>query len=344
MKILKQDRKTGETKVLVQTPDDLWHVFNLVETGDLVLATSFRREERIRDKLRPERMGKKRMKIGLRVEKVEFHEFTDRLRIHGLIEQAPQDLGEHHAFNFKIRDNLSIVKEWKDHHLTRLNDAVESTHEPLITFLAIDDESALLAQLHQYGVEEIAEIRSSGMGKMYPTKGGREAYFDEVLAKLKSMDLGEALVVLGPGFEKEAMTERIRDKMPEIAPKLNMFPTSHSGMLGIQEGLKGGMASEILEESRVGMETKLVEDLLSEISKEGKYAYGQDEVGNAIQRGAVETLLVTNKMIRNTEIENFLKEVERAKGKVVIVSSQHEAGRKLTSLGGLGAILRYKIQ
>jgi protein pelota len=344
MKILKRDKKTGETKLLMQTPDDLWHVYNLVEAGDLVYATSFRREEKIHDKLRPERMGKKKMRIGLRVENAEFHEFTDRLRIHGLIEHAPQDLGEHHTFNFKVRDNLSIVKEWKDHHLTRLNDAVEATHEPLITFLAIDDESALLAQLHQYGVEEMAEIRSSGTGKMYPTKGGRDAYFDEILAKLKSVDLGEALIVLGPGFEKESMCDRIRDKMPDIAPMLNMFPTSHSGMLGIQEGLKGGMASEILEESRVGMETRLVEQLLSEISKEGKYAYGLEEVRQATEKGAVETLMVTNKMIRNKDIEAVLKDVEKAQGKVVIVSSKHEAGRKLTSLGGIGAILRYKIQ
>jgi protein pelota len=344
MKILKQDRKTGETKLLMQTPDDLWHVYNLVEAGDLVFATSFRREERIRDKLRPERMGKKKMRIGLRVEKSEFHEFTDRLGIHGVIEQAPQDLGEHHTFNFKVMDNLSIVKEWKDHHMTRLNDAVQATHEPVITFVAIDDESTLLAQLHQYGVEELAEIRSSGMGKMYPTKGGRDAYFDEIVAKLRSMELGDALIILGPGFEKEALTDRVREKLPEVAAKLNMFPTSHSGMLGIQEGLKGGMASEILEQSRVGMETKLVEQLLSEISKEGKYAYGLDEVRIATGKGAVEKLLVTNKMIRNKDIEVVLKDVETAQGKVVIVSAEHEAGRKLTSLGGLGALLRYKIQ
>jgi len=314
MKILNRDKKTGEIKLLMQTPDDLWHVYNLVEPGDMVVATSFRREERIHDKLRPERMGKKKMRIGLRAEKVEFHDFTDRLRIHGVIERAPQDLGEHHTFNLKVRDTLSIVKEWKDHHLTRLNDAVEATHEPLITLLAIDDESALLAQLHQYGIEEIAEIRSSGTGKMYPTKGGREAYLDDIMAKLKSMELGEALIVLGPGFEKDALNQLIKDKMPEIVPRLNLFPTSHSGMLGIQEALKGGMASEILEKSRVGIETKLVEQLLSEISKEGKYAYGLDEVRSAIARGAVETLLVTNKMIREEGVEGLLKEVESARG------------------------------
>ncbi len=344
MKILSMDRKTGEAKLLLQTPDDLWHVYNLVEPGDTVIATSFRREEKIMDKLRPERMGKKKTRIALRAEKSEFHEFTDRLRIQGVIVEAPQDLGEHHTFNFKVRDTLSIVKDWKEHHLTRLNDAVDATHEPLITFLSIDDETALLAQLHQYGIEELAEIRSSGTGKMYPTKGGREEYFAEIVSKLKSMDLGEALIVLGPGFEKEAIVQVIRDKLPDVASKTSLFPTSHCGMLGIQEALKGGMASEILEESRVGMETKLVEQLLTEISTEGNYAYGPDEVRSATERGAVETLLVTNKMLRDTDVEELLKNVERARGKVVIVSAGHEAGKKLDSLGGLGALLRYKVR
>lgn len=344
MKILNKNMKTGEIKLLIQTADDLWHMYNLVEPGDLVFATSFRREEKIHDKLRPERMGKKKMRIGLRTEKVEFHDFSDRLRIHGVIEHAPQDLGEHHTFNLTVKDSLSIIKEWKDHQLGRIKDAVEATHEPLITFVAVDDEAALFAQLHQYGIEEIAEIRSSGTGKMYPQKGAREDFLDEVIGKMRSMDLGEALILLGPGFDKDALFERIKDRYPEIVPQTNLFPTSHSGMLGIQEGLKGGIASEILEKSRVGMETQLVEELLSEISTEGKYAYGVDEVRNATESGAVQTLLVTNEMIRKQEIEGLLKDVEKARGKIVVVSSKHEAGRKLKSLGGLGALLRYKIQ
>lgn len=343
MKILNRNEKTGEIKLLIQTPDDLWHIFNLVEPGDLVFATSYRREEMVRDKLRPERMEKKKMRIGLRTEKVEFHDFSDRLRIHGVIEQAPQDLGEHHTFNLTIKDNLSVIKKWKEHQLDRIAEAVKATHEPLITFLAIDDEAALIAQLHQYGIEEIAEMRSPRVGKMYPQKTAEEDFFDEVIAKFKSMDVGEALILLGPGFDKDALYQRVKEKMPEIASLTNLFPTSHSGMLGVQEALKGGIASEILEKSRVVMETKLVEQLLSEISMEGKYAYGLDQVRDATARGAVQTLLVTNEMIRQEEIESLLKEVENASGNIVVVSSKHEGGRKLKSLGGLGAILRYKV-
>ncbi|MFA5313266.1 MAG: hypothetical protein WC375_08150 [Methanomassiliicoccales archaeon] len=35
--------------------------------------------------------------------------------------------------------------------------------------------------------------------------------------------------------------------------------------------------------------------------------------------------------------------VDVARGKVVVVSEQHEGGRKLESLGGMAALLRYRV-
>jgi len=38
-----------------------------------------------------------------------------------------------------------------------------------------------------------------------------------------------------------------------------------------------------------------------------------------------------------------MKQVDHAKGKVWIVSTEHEGGKRLEGLGGIGAILRYKM-
>jgi protein pelota len=43
------------------------------------------------------------------------------------------------------------------------------------------------------------------------------------------------------------------------------------------------------------------------------------------------------------EIEKLIDAVESAKGDVHIISSEHEAGSKLSGLGGIAALLRYKI-
>ena len=46
---------------------------------------------------------------------------------------------------------------------------------------------------------------------------------------------------------------------------------------------------------------------------------------------------------KGEEIDYIMRSVDNAKGDVVIVSSEHEAGKKLDGLGGIAGILRYKM-
>ena len=61
-------------------------------------------------------------------------------------------------------------------------------------------------------------------------------------------------------------------------------------------------------------------------------------------------MLVTDKLIQQlradnkfAELDRLMKSVDKAKGKVWIISTEHEGGKKLQGLGGIGAILRYKM-
>ncbi|HYS71628.1 MAG TPA: mRNA surveillance protein Pelota, partial [Thermoplasmata archaeon] len=76
MRVLKKDLKEGEIKLRLESLDDVWHLHNLVQPGDLIRAVTFRREEAVADKIRPERMEKRRLHLGIRVEEVEFHAFS----------------------------------------------------------------------------------------------------------------------------------------------------------------------------------------------------------------------------------------------------------------------------
>src|SRR5439155_1600993 len=119
------------------------------------------------------------------------------------------------------------------HELRRIEEAVAAGHKPPVAFLYLDDEEALLAQLRQYGVRELATIRAPGHGKMFPSGDGRFAYFDEILAKLRAMELGEALVLVGPGFTRDAFLEYLRAREPALASKVHTHGTAHPGMQGI---------------------------------------------------------------------------------------------------------------
>ncbi|MEW5937468.1 MAG: mRNA surveillance protein pelota [Candidatus Thermoplasmatota archaeon] len=344
MKLLQFDRKHGKARLLTHTMDDLWHLYNLVMPGDLVHAMTYRREERQSDKLRPERGEKKRMRLGLRVQHVEFHEFGERLRIAGVIEEGPQDLGAHHTLNLEPGDVIEITKSWREVEIQRIREAEEQTAQPVLCFIALDDEEAVLALMRQYGVQEVARIQSQRSGKDYPhQKDMRDAYMEEVLEKLRQIERGEeAIIVLGPGFAKEEFHTYVRAHEPEMGERLHVLSTGQSGMQGVHEVLRSGLGAEILAESRVAQETSMVERLMEEISRDGLAAYGPEAVRQALGAGAVETLLATDKVLRSSSADEMLRLAEETRAKVIFVSTVHEAGKRLEALGGWGALLRYR--
>jgi len=344
MRILHQDTRTNEIKLMPETLDDLWHLHNLIDEEDLIYATTFRRKDEKPDKLRPERTEKVRMRLGIRVKKVEFHESDDLLRVLGVIEDGPQDLGDHHTLVVSTGEAITIIKpEWKPQHFDRIKRAIESSEQPSIFFVAVEDTDAVIAASRQYGLKEHATITRSSSGKMYETKDNEPEFLDEIVGKLAGMMHGEPLILLGPGFTKEALSKRIREKAPELAATMSVHHTGQAGMAGISELMKSGVGGKTLEQSRVAKETRLMEELFAEIGKNGLFSYGDDSVKAAADAGAIRTLLVLDKKLRTPAIDQLLLKVEAAKGEFVIVSSLHEAGRRLGSLGGVAAILRYKM-
>ncbi|OGS41662.1 MAG: mRNA surveillance protein pelota [Euryarchaeota archaeon RBG_16_62_10] len=344
MKVLHQDARNNEIKLFPETLDDLWHLYNLVDEKDLVFATAYRRTEEKPDKLRPERTDKVRMRLGIRVGKVEFHESQDVLRILGAIEQGPQDIGEHHTLMVSPGEAITIVKpEWGPKHFDRIKRAIASSEKPSVFFVAIEDTDAVIAAAREYGIKEHATITRNPQGKMYESKPNEEEFLDEVVEKLGQVVHAEPLIVLGPGFVKEALAARIRTKLPEVAKHISVQHTGQAGMAGIHELMKSGVGGKVLEDSRVAHETRLMEQLFGEIGKNGLFAYGDAAVLAAAGSGAISTLLVLDTKVRSSAVDRLLRTVEDAKGEFVIVSSLHEAGRRLESLGGVAAILRYKM-
>ncbi|MCK5559253.1 MAG: mRNA surveillance protein pelota [Thermoplasmata archaeon] len=353
MRILKQDLKKGEIKLLVDNLNDLWYLYNLIQEDDLVFGITFRRDEKQSDKLRPDGAEKKKIRLGLRVNNVEFHEFSDRLRVHGVIESFSKgdiSLGSHHTLNFVTGDNLTIVKEpgWAVHQLDQLQEAVKATKIPVITLLALEDDNATLAVLYQYGVQHVATIPAHISGKQYESsksaKNEKSQYFGEILSQLKQLKREESpLVIIGPGFTKNELMKFAEDKEPGLVKNCKVYNTGQAGMTGIQEVLKSSIIKNVIQDLRVVHETEQVERLFGEISKNGLFVYGPNEVEDALKRGAVETLLLTDIVVRTKQADVIL-ELARATGsKPMIISTVHEAGKKLDGIGGIGGILRYKL-
>jgi len=346
MKVIFKDLKHGEIKLVPENLDDIWHLYNIIDIGDIVRAVTFRTDEQKDDKIRSKKAEKKRMKLGIRISEIKFHEFSDRLRLLGKIEEGPQDLGSFHTLNITAEkmDSLSILKEeWKAHQLERIDEAVKQRNQAIITFVSLDDETATIAVLRQSGVQWIADIDSRRSGKMYESKDTEHEYFGEIFSVVKTNKTKEStLVILGPGFTKEHIVKFGRQKEPQIFEKCIIHGTGEPGMNGVQEAIKTGIVNQITKENRVVFETGLVEKLFEEIKKDGLATYGKNEVKNAILNGAVDRLLIADIMVRNETGEELLRLAKQNNSNFTIINTMHEAGKKIEGIGGVAALLRFK--
>jgi len=347
MKVIFKDLKHGEIKLMPENLDDIWHLYNLVDENDLIRAVTFRTDEQKDDKIRSKKVEKKRMKLGVRVSEIKFHEFSDRLRIHGTIEEGPQDLGSFHTLNITAEkmDKLTIIKnEWKSHHLQRIDEAVKQRDQVILTFVSLDEESATIAVLRQSGLQWIADIDSKRSGKMYESKDTENDYFGEIISVVKTNTQNDStIIIVGPGFTKEHFIKHSKEKEPLLFKKSLVHGTGCSGINGVNEAIKTGVVKQITKENRVVFETELVEKLFEEIRKDELAAYGEKEVTNALCNGAVERLLLTDTLVRTQKGEQLLRLAKNNNSDFTIINTMHDAGKKIEGIGGIGALLRFKI-
>jgi protein pelota len=266
------------------------------------------------------------------------------------IEAHPEEfvtIASHHTLEVSPHYIITIEKpQWKKHHLDRLNEAVKASKRPRVVIVAMDDEDASIAVLREYGLDKASTIKSERSGKQFESKRDTTGEYFVELAKTLSNYEVDKFIVAGPGFVKNNFQKFCNEKYPELAKRMFIDDTGSAGGSGIQEVLKRGAVEKIAGEQRVAMETKLVERLLVEIGKGNLSTYGLSNVKAALDYGAVETLLVLDSLFakKRAEIEPLLTEAEQTSSDVRIISSEHDAGKQLKALGGIAAILRFKIE
>lgn len=353
MKLLRRSPREGRVKVVPESPDDLWYLKGIIRRGDVVAGKTARRV-RDEERLRADRGDRIQMHLSVRVEGVEFHPSVTRLRVTGRIIQGPEDLislGSYHTLDIKPGDAVTITKEeWHPWELMRLREAEKASKAPLVLIVAVEEGEAEFALVRRYGVEYLLRITSSvsGKGAAEEHASALRSFYAEVAAGLKEVLRREgvgAVILCGPGFAKEGLLSYLREKAPAVAELCTLEGAGAGGRTGVQEAIKRGAVDRVVRESRVSMETRLVEQVFVEIGRgTGLAAYGQAEVGAALEMGAVDKLLISEDLLRKDEkTEELLEKTRKTRGEVVIVSGEHEAGERLLALGGIAALLRFRI-
>lgn len=331
MRLLKTDLRHGEVKLVLESPDDLWELSKLLTPGSIVHARTFRKVEikRGEESVRGERRS---VFLGVRAEKIEFHETTGNLRVTGKIVEGPEDMSGYHTISLEAGYEATIRKEWKGWEVQRLREA--RIKVPKVLVCVLDDEEATIA-LVQKRIDVLAELRGPGSGK----EGGersRKEYFGDIISILKGKE-ADKIIIAGPGFVKE---ELFKELQKEMKGKVTMDTTAHTGTTGVQEMIKRGGVQRVVKESRAALETQEIEKFFEGVAKGGKVEYGKKQVTRAMDNGAVEKLLICESLLR--ENEELLKRCEEMGGEVMVISEGHEAGERLKGIGGIAAFLRFK--
>ena len=359
MRILKKDLKKGVIKLLPENLDDLWELYNVIQQGDRVYARTMR-EVKVEDTgVRPTKGRRLPIFVGLRIERVAFHKSLNRLRLTGVIFEAPEKLaikGSYHTINLYPRKGVIIEKdEWSRYQLERIKIACVAKAAPILV-VAIDDEECSVTILRRNRIDIKAEIRVSLPGKLYPEKR------DEALTKYFASALKTVLytwneckcpiTIVGPGFIKNGFKKYIKEKQPAIAKNVaKVGSVSSGGIAGIKEALRSGILDVVAKKLRIIEETKIVEEVLSRLGSQRKdVSYGLADVEMAAVYGAVDVLLVTDNLLRSAEendrkrLDELIRSVEKKRGRVLIVNTEHEAGKKLSGLGGIASLLRFALR
>ena len=354
MRIADRQRVEGGGERISLVPeslDDLWHLQYVLEPGDLVSGDTTRRIQRNDDQLRDTGGEREHLWVEIEVDDVEFARFANRLRVGGVIVDCSREdqLGQHHTLNVEEREEITVTKRWQTDQLERLQEAVEASENPDVAIATVEEGAAYVHTVAQYGVEERASISGpTGKGEFARP---RKELFGELATVLDRMNV-EAVILAGPGFTKQDALDYIRENHPELAGKVTTVDTSSVGDRGVHEVLKRGAVDEVQAETRIAREAEAIDELMTRIAEGAKAAYGIDEVAEAAEYGAVETLLVLDERLRQEragegdwaiDANELVETVERQGGEVTVFSGEFDPGQQLRNLGGVAALLRYRL-
>ena len=177
------------------------------------------------------------------------------------------------------------------------------------------------------------------------TEGLAKEFYRKIAETVKKEFYGlkdlKGILVGGPGPTKEDFLKEgqlitaLQDKV--LAVKDIGYADEHGIDLLVEA------SQDVLAEQEISKEKKIIEKFFNMLGKDReKTAYGEKEIEKALGYGAVDTLLLSKKL-KKDEIRRLEKRAEESSAKVISVSVETEEGVQFWNLGGVGAMLRFKV-
>jgi len=272
--------------------------------------------------------------------------------------------------NISDREGVSDVRVWsleppipinqrlyrcdKEFVLDLLREMIEETN--VYGMVVIDRRDATLALLRGKTIIPLVSTHSQVPGKF--RAGGQSAarfgrlreeaakdHFRKVadymkdqflmMKELKGILIGGPSVTTNDFLQKGHLTGDIAKKIIAVRD------LSYTGDFGLQELLE--RSGDVLASEEVAQEKDVMNKFLRLLgTNQFKVSYGKAETMRTLQKGVVETLLLSESL-DDKEVEAFEEEAVKYSSEVKMISTETREGQQLRDLGKVAAILRYEI-
>ncbi|CAA6659832.1 unnamed protein product [Spirodela intermedia] len=319
----------------------------------------------------PDQCGDSVMAVTLeiKVEAVDYDKEGSVLRIRGknILENEYVKIGQFHTLEIEPHRPFVIRKDvWDSLALDILKQACDPAASADLAVILMQEGLAQIFLIGRSITTTRSRIESSIPRKHGPAIAGYETalkkFFENVLqAFLKHLDFKvvQCAVIASPGFTKDQfrdymLLEAERRQLRSIIENKSRIILAHSTS-GYKHSLKEVLdvpsVMALIKDTKAAQEVRALKDFFSMLSNDPSRAcYGPKHVEVAHERMAVQTLLITDSLLRNSDVEtrkkyvNFVDSVKGSGGAAHIFSSMHVSGEQLAQITGIAAILRFPYQ
>lgn len=371
MKIIRKDfmpNGPGSVKMVPIDSDDLWCAYNLIAPGDSVMSTTVRKV--LREVASGGRDAERvKLKLEIKVEEVaDYDKEGSVLRIRGrnILENEYVKIGAFHTLELELQRPFVLRKDvWDSMALEVLREASDPSASADLAVVLMHEGLAHILLVGKSMTITRSRIEMSVPRKHGPAVAGYESamkkFFDNVLqAFLKHVDFNvvRCAVLASPGFTKDQFHRHLlleaerRQLRPIIENKsrIMLVHTTSGYKHSLKEVLDAPNVMNMIKDTKAAQEVQALKDFYNMLSNDpARACYGVRHVDVANDRLAVQALLITDDLFRNSDIAarqkfvNLVNSVKDSGGVVHIFSSMHVSGEQLAQISGIAAILRFPL-
>lgn len=352
--------------LIAEESDDLWYLYNIIQQGDQVKSTTFRK---IVNESTTGSTGARRIKLTLTisVEKVEYDAEADIVRVKGktVHENKHVRKGQYHTLDLGLNHKFYLTKAlWDSLALSQLHNACDAARNAEIAVVIMQEGLAFVCLLTTNMTIQKAKIEVNIPRKRKnfcsQHQRGMEDFYEQILqAMLKyiNFDVIKCIVVASPGFTKDQFIEYMwqqaaRRELKTLLDNRQKFLPAHSSTgfkHSIREVLSDPLIQPKLEDTKAVQEIKIWNKFQNLLSTEpNKAVYGLRDIETANHYEAISCMMLSDMLFRSNNLalrkkySQLLYQVKEY-AEVRIFSSMHPSGQQLNQLTGIAAILKFEV-